>query len=172
MSFALIYVGHTTFHPLLGPKAVIASKEARECQRREVTAMAEEYRQRLDNNVEKLVENFKGMIKTAKIKDKSNTTREGFQSAIYATTLVQASESLLKLVSEMKLSLALGDFEGMNQTVDATMEDLYKRCDDVDANVAHLSSDISSALFELESHYYQSKWRLPPVDAAEPDARS
>lgn len=40
---------------------------------------------------------------------------------------MQASESLLKLVSEMKLSLALGDFEGMNQTVDSTMEDLYKR---------------------------------------------
>lgn len=79
---------------------------------------------------------------------------------------MQASESLLKLVSEMKLSLALGDFEGMNQTVDSTMEDLYKRCDDVDANIAHLSSDISSALFELESHYYQSKWRLPPADAS------
>lgn len=51
--------------------------------------MAEEYRQRLDNNVEKLVENFKGLIKTSKIKDKSNTTREAYQSSIYATTLVR-----------------------------------------------------------------------------------
>ncbi|GMF13787.1 unnamed protein product [Phytophthora lilii] len=89
--------------------------------------MAEEYRQRLDNNVEKLVENFKGLIKTAKIKDAANTTRESFQSFIYATTLVQASESLLKLVSEMKLSLALGDFEGMSQNVDTTSDDLLKR---------------------------------------------
>lgn len=53
--------------------------------------MAEEYRQRLDNNVEKLVENFKGLIKTAKIKDKTNTTREAFQNSIYATTLVRPS---------------------------------------------------------------------------------
>lgn len=42
-------------------------------------------------------------------------------------------------------------------------------CDDVDGNISHLSSDISSALFELESHYYQSKWRLPPPDAAASD---
>ncbi|KUF95255.1 Ubiquitin fusion degradation protein 1 [Phytophthora nicotianae] len=91
--------------------------------------MAEEYRQRLDNNVEKLVENFKGLIKTAKIKDPANTTRESFQSSIYATTLVQASESLLKLVSEMKLSLALGDFEGMSQNVDTTSDELLKRKD-------------------------------------------
>ncbi|KAG7384794.1 Mediator of RNA polymerase II transcription subunit 22 [Phytophthora boehmeriae] len=125
--------------------------------------MAEEYRQRLDNNVEKLVENFKGLIKTAKIKDSANTTRESFQSSIYATTLVQASESLLKLVSEMKLSLALGDFDGMSQNVDTTSDDQLKRCDDVDAHISHLSSDIASALFELESHYYQSKWRLPPT---------
>ncbi|DAZ97677.1 TPA: hypothetical protein N0F65_009678 [Lagenidium giganteum] len=126
--------------------------------------MAEEYRQRLDNNVEKLVENFRGLVKTAQIKDKTNTTREAFQNSIYATTLVQASEALLKLVAEMKLSIALGDFESMNQNVDTTMDYLAKRCDDVDAHVAHLSSDISSALFELENHYYQSKWRLPPPE--------
>jgi mediator of RNA polymerase II transcription subunit 22 len=112
--------------------------------------MAEEYRQRLDNNVEKLVENFRGLVKTAKIKDKTNTSREAFQTSIYATSLVrkdlslslsvsftdclssitmqvQASEALLKLVSELKLSVALGDFEGMNQTVDTTTEDLAKR---------------------------------------------
>ncbi|EGZ21435.1 hypothetical protein PHYSODRAFT_497146 [Phytophthora sojae] len=129
--------------------------------------MAEEYRQRLDNNVEKLVENFKGLIKTAKIKDSANTTRESFQSSIYATTLVQASESLLKLVSEMKLSLALGDFEGMSQNVDSTSDELLKRCDDVDAQISHLSADISSALFELEHHYYQSKWRLSPSTDSE-----
>ncbi|CEG49707.1 mediator of rna polymerase ii transcription subunit 22 isoform 2 [Plasmopara halstedii] len=125
--------------------------------------MAEEYRQRLDNSVEKLVENFKGLIKTSKIKDSANTTREAFQSSVYATTFVQASESLLKLVSEMKLSLALGDFEGMSQNVDTTSDELLKRCDDVDAQISHLSSDISSALFELENHFYQSKWRISPI---------
>ncbi|TYZ64511.1 hypothetical protein PybrP1_010693 [[Pythium] brassicae (nom. inval.)] len=128
--------------------------------------MAEEYRQRLDNNVEKLVENFKGLVKTVRIKDKTNTSREAYQNSIYATTLVQASESLLRLVSELKLSVALGDFEGMNQTVDNTAEDLFKRCDDVDAHISHLSSDVSSALFELENHYYQSKWRLNPDEAS------
>lgn len=40
---------------------------------------------------------------------------------------VQASESLLKLVAEMKLAVALGDFEGMNQGVDSTVEELSKR---------------------------------------------
>lgn len=32
----------------------------------------------------------------------------------------------------------------------------------METQIAHLSSDLSSALFELENHYYQSKWRLPP----------
>ncbi|KAL4086985.1 hypothetical protein PRIC1_014043 [Phytophthora ramorum] len=67
----------------------------------------------------------------------------------------------------MKLSLALGDFEGMSQNVDSTSDELLKRCDDVDAQISHLSSDISSALFELESHYYQSKWRLSPSTDSE-----
>ena len=51
--------------------------------------MAEEYRQRLDNNVEKLVENFRGLMKTSQIKDKTNTAREAYQNSIYATTLVR-----------------------------------------------------------------------------------
>lgn len=63
----------------------------------------------------------------------------------------------------MKLSLALGDFEGMSQNVDTTSDELLKRCDDVDAQISHLSSDISSALFELENHFYQSKWRVSPT---------
>ncbi|RLN70158.1 hypothetical protein BBJ28_00000277 [Nothophytophthora sp. Chile5] len=110
--------------------------------------MAEEYRQRLDNNVEKLVENFKGLLKTAKLPEVHDALILAWTGSV---AQVQASESLLKLVSEMKLSVALGDFEGMSQNVDTTTEDLFKR------------SDISSALFELENHYYQSKWRLPPT---------
>ncbi|OQR98195.1 hypothetical protein ACHHYP_09050 [Achlya hypogyna] len=124
--------------------------------------MAEEYRQRLDNNVEKLVENFKGLVTSSKVKDRTQTTRQALQSAVYATTLVQASESLLKLVAELKLSLTLNDFEGINQKVDATCEALKEKCDDVDISIVHLSTDVASALFELEGHYYQSRWRTAP----------
>jgi mediator of RNA polymerase II transcription subunit 22 len=60
--------------------------------------MAEEYRQRLDNNVEKLVENFKGIIKTSKIKDKTNTSREAFQNSVYATTIVRQRHSFVLLI--------------------------------------------------------------------------
>jgi hypothetical protein len=43
------------------------------------------------------------------------------------------------------------------------------RSDDVDSHISHLSADISSALFELENHYYQSKWRVSPDAAAAAD---
>ncbi len=114
---------------------------------------------RLDNNIEKLVENFRGLTSSSRIKDRSQTTRQTLQSSVYATTLVQASETLLKLVAELKLSLTLNDFEGINQQVDATCEALKEKCDDAENSISHLSSDVATALFELESHYYQSKWR-------------
>lgn len=56
--------------------------------------MAEEYRQRLDNNVEKIVENFKEIIRTSQIRDKTNTTRECFQNHIHATTIVWLLQTL------------------------------------------------------------------------------
>ncbi|KAF0690529.1 Aste57867_18078 [Aphanomyces stellatus] len=124
--------------------------------------MAEEYRRRLDNNVESLVENFRGLVTMSKIKDRTQTSRQALQSNVYATTLVHAGESLLKLVAELKLSLTLNDFEGINQQVDATCESLKEKCDDVDNSIEHLCSDVASALYELENHYYQSKWRLAP----------
>ncbi|KAH9101419.1 hypothetical protein AeMF1_021851 [Aphanomyces euteiches] len=122
--------------------------------------MAEDYRRRLDNNVESLVENFRGLVTMSKIKDRTQTSRQALQSSVYATTLVHASESLLKLIAELKLSLTLNDFEGINQQVDATSESLKEKCDDVDNSIDHLCSDVASALFELENHYYQSKWRV------------
>ncbi|KAG9397946.1 Mediator of RNA polymerase II transcription subunit 22 [Aphanomyces cochlioides] len=109
--------------------------------------MAEDYRRRLDNNVESLVENFRGLVTMSKIKDRTQTSRQALQSSVYATTLVHASESLLKLIAELKLSLTLNDFEGINQQVDATSESLKEKY-------------VASALFELENHYYQSKWRV------------
>nr|CCA20836.1 conserved hypothetical protein [Albugo laibachii Nc14] len=124
--------------------------------------MAEEYRQRLDNNVEKIVENFKEIIRTSQIRDKTNTSREGFQNHIHVTTVVQATESLLKLIAEIKMAVALGDFEGMNQTIDSRIDEYSKRRDEVNTQIRHLKSDVSSALFELESHYYQSEWRTLP----------
>ncbi|OQR86541.1 hypothetical protein THRCLA_10534 [Thraustotheca clavata] len=121
--------------------------------------MAEEYRQRLDNNVEKLIENYKGLITSSKVKERTQTSRQALQSAVYATSMVQASEALLKLVAELKLSLTLNDFEGINQKVNGTCEGLKEKCDDVDISLGHLATDIASALFELEGHYYQSRWR-------------
>jgi hypothetical protein len=49
---------------------------------------AGQFRQRLDNNVKKMVDNFSGLIKTARIDDKPQYSREAFQTSVHATSLV------------------------------------------------------------------------------------
>jgi hypothetical protein len=50
---------------------------------------AGQFRQRLDNNAKKMVDNFSGLIKTARIDEKPQYSREAFQTSVHATSLVR-----------------------------------------------------------------------------------
>ena len=72
---------------------------------------------------------------------------------------MQASEALLKIVYELKLTLSLGDFEQIN----AIVNERITECDTKETKASNLLSNFNThviqALSELETHYNQSKWR-------------
>ena len=121
--------------------------------------MAQEYRQRIDNNIGKLIENFGGLIKASRIRDKTHTTRESFQNAVYATSLVQACEALLKVVYELKLTLSMNDFSSMNATIVESENKHHESQEEMENVNTCLNTYLQNGLYELQGHLLQSKHR-------------
>lgn len=132
------------------------------------------FKHRIDNNIGKLLENFGGLLNASKISEETSIVCESFQTSVYATSIVQASESLVKLCAELRLTLAFNDFEKLNAQKSEKSKNIQDRyvhflafiyfivknsCASLDGERENLLSSVNYALYELEGHYYQSRWR-------------
>lgn len=75
---------------------------------------------------------------------------------MYATSLVQASEALLKIVYELKLTLSLGDFENINAIVNERIAECETERVAATDLLSTFQSELNQALCELEKHYNES----------------
>lgn len=69
---------------------------------------------------------------------------------------VQAADSLLKLVSELKQTAIFSGFATLNDHVEQRTEELNQLADKTDGMFARIGEDAAASLTELESHYYSS----------------
>lgn len=67
------------------------------------------------------------------------------------------------MVTELKLAATLQDFEVMNQEVSSLSEAMRGRSRDVGQKTEEFHRELAQSLDELETHYYASKWRHPPI---------
>uniref|UniRef100_A0A6B2LS74 Mediator of RNA polymerase II transcription subunit 22 n=1 Tax=Arcella intermedia TaxID=1963864 RepID=A0A6B2LS74_9EUKA len=119
---------------------------------------------KINNHIDSLVTNYKGLLGSASINDKTENIRENFEIDVYTSNMVKSGEALLKIIAEIKHSMMLNDFDSIvgenNQ-----MEESYKKIvSEVDSNVESLKQTLIQALAELESAYYTSKYIKPPTD--------
>ncbi|XP_057767144.1 mediator of RNA polymerase II transcription subunit 22b-like isoform X2 [Salvia miltiorrhiza] len=94
--------------------------------------------QRVDTDVGGLVDNFGFLVNVAR---------------------VQAADSLLKLVSELKQTAVFSGFASLNDHVDQRTEEFNKLTEDTNGILSRIGEETAASLKELEQHYYSSTLR-------------
>lgn len=77
----------------------------------------------------------------------------------YQLYQVQAADSLLKLVSELKQTAVFSDFIVLNEHIEKRSAKFVQLSDDTEQLLVGVGDQIAASLQELESHYYNSPHR-------------
>ncbi|KAL8153607.1 hypothetical protein V2J09_011367 [Rumex salicifolius] len=123
--------------------------------------------QRVEGDVSSLVDNFTNLVNGARVNDPPvRNSQEAFMMEVRAARMVQAADSLLKLVSELKQTAIFSGFASLNDHVDRRIQELNQLADKTENALASMGEEAAASLKELESHLYSSAGRtiLPPVD--------
>ncbi|KAH9325417.1 hypothetical protein KI387_005595 [Taxus chinensis] len=118
--------------------------------------------QRADTDINTILDNFSHLIKAARVSDAPfRNSQEAFQMEIHASRVVQAADSLLKLVSELKQTAVFSDFASLNEHVEQHVANFEHQSEETDHLLSTIGEHVATSLKELESHYYSSVYRTP-----------
>ncbi|XP_059663576.1 mediator of RNA polymerase II transcription subunit 22b-like [Cornus florida] len=121
--------------------------------------------QRLDTDIGHIVDNFSFLVNVARVNDPPvRNSQEAFMMEMRAARMVQASDSLLKLVSELKQTATFSGFASLNDHVEQRIEEFNQQSERTDRMLARIGEEAAASLKELESNYYSSVLRTsqPP----------
>jgi len=121
--------------------------------------LQETYHRRLDETVRQLIDTYGNILQAAKINDKVQNSRENFQLDVHAANLVFSAETLLKMITELKHSVMVNDFETMNENLENQTQAYKLQTELAVPAIQKLSNELGQALYELESEYYSSKYK-------------
>ncbi|THG02093.1 hypothetical protein TEA_020125 [Camellia sinensis var. sinensis] len=137
--------------------------------------------QRVDNDIGNIVDNFSYLVNVARVMQRGGRQRSVFQEVVSfvlevndppvrnsqetfmmemrAARMVQAADSLLKLVSELKQTAIFSGFASLNDHVDQRIDEFNQQAEKTDHMLARIGEEAAASLKELESHYYSSAQR-------------
>ncbi|CAG2120785.1 unnamed protein product [Medioppia subpectinata] len=73
-----------------------------------------------------------------------------------AANICRASESLLKLIWDIKQFLIINDFPLINESISEKVDTNLTNVSDIDHKLLNLRDEIANELYELEDEYYNS----------------
>ncbi|MQM12468.1 hypothetical protein Taro_045396, partial [Colocasia esculenta] len=113
--------------------------------------------QRVDNDVAQIVDNFSTLLSIARVNDPPvRNSQEAFQMEMRAARMVQASDSLLKLVSELKQTAIFSNFASLNEHVEMRIVEFDQQAEKTNNLLEKIGEQAAASLKELETHYYSS----------------
>ncbi|CAA7056742.1 unnamed protein product [Microthlaspi erraticum] len=117
--------------------------------------------QRVEADITSVVDNFTQIVNVARVNDQPvKNSQEAYMMEMRASRMVQAADSLLKLVSELKQTAIFSGFASLNDHVEQRIEEFDQEAEKTNRLLARIADDASASLKELESHYYSSAQRL------------
>ncbi|PKA64712.1 Mediator of RNA polymerase II transcription subunit 22a [Apostasia shenzhenica] len=117
--------------------------------------------QRVDNDISNIVDNFSLLVNVARVNDPPvRNAQEAFQMEMRAARMVQAADSLLKLVSELKQTAIFSGFASLNENVDRHIAEFNQLEENTDRLLERIGEQAAGSLKELETHYYSSIERM------------
>ncbi|PKU84212.1 mediator of RNA polymerase II transcription subunit 22a-like isoform X2 [Dendrobium catenatum] len=116
--------------------------------------------QRVDTDIANIVDNFGLLVNVARVNDLPvRNAQEAFQMETRASRMVQAADSLLKLVSELKQTAIFSGFESLNENVERRIAEFNQLEESSDRLLQRIGEQAAVSLNELETHYYSSVQR-------------
>ncbi|VVA91538.1 unnamed protein product [Arabis nemorensis] len=119
--------------------------------------------QRVDTDITSVVDNFTQIVNVVRVSDPPapvKNSQEAYMMEMQASRMVQAANSLLKLVSELKQTAIFSGFASLNDHVEQRIAEFDQEAEKTNRLLARIADDASASLKELESHYYSSAQRL------------
>jgi len=101
-------------------------------------ALLKSYRKRLKDDVKSMADNFSEIVKLCRVEDENQVSRptqaeeDGLEMQVRASNMVRAGESLMKLVSDLKIYLILNDFPNVNEAISSNsnmFKEMQSSCD-------------------------------------------
>ncbi|KAJ1408687.1 Mediator of RNA polymerase II transcription subunit 22 [Sesbania bispinosa] len=83
-------------------------------------------------------------------------SQEAFMMEMRAARMVQAADSLLKLVSELKQTAIFSGFASLNDHVEQRRVEFNQLGEKTDRMLSRIGEEAAASLKELESHYSSS----------------
>ncbi|KAK8933773.1 Mediator of RNA polymerase II transcription subunit 22a [Platanthera zijinensis] len=134
--------------------------------------------QRVDTDIANIVDNFNLLVNIARVRSSGlqismstsefqirvndpsvRNAQESFQMEIRAARKVQAADSLLKLVSELKQTAFFSGFASLNENVERRIGEVNRLEEITDRLLERVGGEVAANLKELETHYYSSVQR-------------
>lgn len=113
--------------------------------------------QRVETDVSSLVDNFTVLVNVSRVNDPPvRNQQEAFMMEVRAARMVQASDSLLKLVSELKQTAIFSGFASLNDHVEQRISEFNKLTEKTDSTLGRVGEEAAASLKDLESHFYSS----------------
>ncbi|XP_021765108.1 mediator of RNA polymerase II transcription subunit 22a-like isoform X1 [Chenopodium quinoa] len=136
--------------------------------------------QRVETDVSNLVDNFTVLVNVSRVNDPPvRNQQEAFMMEVRAARMnyirkhvgqcrgfaaynlrdpvtVQAADSLLKLVSELKQTAIFSGFASLNDHVEQRIGEFNKLTEKTDVTLGRVGEEAAASLKELESHFYSS----------------
>ncbi|KAH9623385.1 hypothetical protein KSS87_011093 [Heliosperma pusillum] len=113
--------------------------------------------QRVDTDVSSLVENFIHLVNGSRVNDPPvKNAQEASMMEVHAAKMVQAAESLLKLVSELKQTAIFSGIASLNNHVEVRRAEFNKLSEETDNTLGSIGEEAAACLKDLESHFYVS----------------
>mmetsp|Transcript_34658 Transcript_34658/g.79035 ORF Transcript_34658/g.79035 Transcript_34658/m.79035 type:complete len:127 (+) Transcript_34658:79-459(+) len=114
---------------------------------------------RLDRSCDEMRLAFSQLLNDAKTFDALVTTNMDLGTDLHAQNLVNSSETLLTLISELKTMTVVNDARACNNLIDSRVKTYNSEQLLAEKAILDLRDDVAEALRELETSYYSSKYR-------------
>ncbi|CAN4087580.1 unnamed protein product [Withania somnifera] len=115
---------------------------------------------RVDADIGNIVDNYGFIVNAARVNDPPvRNSQESFMMEMRASRMINAADSLLKLVSELKQTAMFSGFASLNDHVEQRTEEFTEQAEKTECMLSRIGEEAAASLKELESHYYSSAER-------------
>ncbi|KAI3867890.1 hypothetical protein MKX03_021297 [Papaver bracteatum] len=137
-----------------GPTAAVAAAAA--AAQKQKTLL-----QRVDTDITNIVDNFNHLVNAARVSDLPvRNSQEAFMMEMRGARMVQAADSLLKLVSELKQTAIFSGLASLNEHVEQKTAEFDQQAENTERMLSRIGEEAAGCLKELECHYYSSVRRI------------